>query len=87
VPGVLRLAVQSPEGQTLASGCLDPGYPVPRKIRQAQLVLPPGTNWKGLKLRAELEVKGVRYRVPWACRQKLSPDGSLTLRPMRGLDG
>jgi len=87
VPGVLRLTVESPQGQTLASGCLDPGYPVPRKVRQAQLVLPQDTNWKGLKLRAELEVKGVRYPVPWACRQKLNSDGSLALRPMRGLDG
>jgi hypothetical protein len=43
------------------------------------LMLPPGTDWKGLKLKAELEVKGVRYPMKWACHQKTNPDGSLTL--------
>lgn len=81
VPGVLRVTVESEDGKRLQSGCLDAGYPLPGKIRQAQIVLPKGTNWKGLKLRAELEVKGMRYRVRWACHQKLNDDGSLTLRP------
>jgi hypothetical protein len=43
------------------------------------LMLPPGTDWRGLKLKAELEVKGARYPVKWACQQKTNPDGSLTL--------
>jgi hypothetical protein len=43
-------------------------------------VLPKGTKWEGLKLKAELEVKGVRHPVRFACRQKTEPDGSLTLR-------
>jgi len=60
---------------------LDAGYPVPGRIRQAQLVLPQGTKWQGLKLKAEIEVKGMRYPVRWACHQKLNEDGSLTLRP------
>jgi len=81
VPGVLRVTVESEEGKPLKSGCLDAGYPLPGKIRQAQFVLPKGTDWKGLKLRAEIEVKGVRYPVRWACHQKLNADGSLTLRP------
>jgi hypothetical protein len=81
VPGVLRVNLESAEGQLLKSGCLDAGYPVPGKIRQAQFVLPQGTKWQGLKLRAEIEVKGVRYAVRWACHQKLNDDGSLTLRP------
>jgi hypothetical protein len=81
VPGVLRVSILNPEGQTLKSGCLDPGYPVPGKIRQAQFVLPPGTKFQGLKLKAEIEVKGMRYPVRWACHQKLNDDGSLTLRP------
>lgn len=80
VPGVLRVTVQSPEGNVLRSGCLDPGYPLPGKIRQAQFVLPKGTRWQGLKLKAELEVKGVRHPVRWACHQKLNEDGTLTLR-------
>jgi hypothetical protein len=62
------------------SGCLDPGYPKPTGIRQAMLMLPSGTAWAGLKLKAELEVKGARYPVNWACHQKGNADGSLTLR-------
>lgn len=81
VPGVLRISVDDQAGNTLESGCLDPGYPLPGKIRQAQFVLPRGTKWQGLRLRAELEVKGMRYPVQWACHQKLNDDGSLTLRP------
>ena len=85
VPGVLRVGVTSEDGKVDVSGCLDPGYPLPGRIRQAQLALPKGTDWKGLKLRAELEVKGVRYPVRWACRQRLEDDGSLRLRPIRGV--
>jgi hypothetical protein len=81
VPGVLRITVESQDGKPLVSGCLDAGYPLPGKIRQAQFVLPEGTNWKGLHLKAEIEVKGMRYPVRWACHQELNEDGSLTLRP------
>jgi hypothetical protein len=49
---------------------------LPGRLRQAQFVLPQGTKFTGLKLRAEIEVKGVRYPVQWACRQS----GSLELR-------
>lgn len=83
VPGVLRVSVETPEGTVLKSGCLDPGYPLPGKIRQAQFVLPKDTKWQGLKLKAEIEVKGMRYPVRWACHQKLNDDGTLTLRPNR----
>jgi hypothetical protein len=38
-----------------------------------------------LRLKAEIEVKGQRYPVRWACCQKLNEDGSLTLRPTVGL--
>jgi hypothetical protein len=81
VPGVLRVTVENQDGKLLKSGCLDAGYPLPGKIRQAQFVLPNLVDWKGLKLRAEIEVKGMRYPVRWACHQKLNDDGSLTLRP------
>jgi hypothetical protein len=81
VPGVLRITVESEEGKVLKSGCLDAGYPVPGKLRQAQFVLPKGTKFEGLKLKAEIEVKGMSYLVRWACHQKLNEDGSLTLRP------
>ena len=81
VPGVLRVTVQDQDGQSLMSGCLDAGYPLPGKIRQAQFVLSKGTKWQALKLKAEIEVKGARYPVRWACHQKLNEDGTLTLRP------
>jgi hypothetical protein len=81
VPGVLRVTVENQEGKLLKSGCLDAGYPLPGKIRQAQFVLSNVTDWKGLKLKAEIEVKGMRYPVRWACHQQLNEDGSLTLRP------
>jgi hypothetical protein len=81
VPGVLRVTVETQDGKVLKSGCLDAGYPIPGKIRQAQFVLQNVSDWKGLKLRAEIEVKGMRYPVRWSCHQKLNEDGSLTLRP------
>jgi hypothetical protein len=81
VPGVLRVTVESEDGRALASGCLDAGYPFPGKIRQAQFILPAGVKWQGTKLKAEIEVKGMRYPVPWACHQVLNPDSTLTLRP------
>jgi hypothetical protein len=85
VPGVLRLTVFSEDGKVNVNGCVDPGYPKPVGIRQAMLLLPPGTDWKGLKLKAELEVKGVSYPVKWASHQSTNPDGSLTLkRNVRG---
>jgi hypothetical protein len=80
VPGVLRLAVEREDGTALAEGGLDAGYPVPGKIRQAQLVLPAGTKWEGLRLRASIQVKDMRLPMRWACREKLNEDGSLTLR-------
>ena len=80
VPGVLRLSVSSEDGKINASGCIDPGYPKPTGIHQAMVMLPAGARWEGLRLKAELEVKGVRYPVRWACRQKVNSDGSLTLR-------
>jgi hypothetical protein len=86
VPGVLRVTIASESGQTLCSGSLDAGYPLPGRVRQAQFPLPKGTAWKGLRLKAELEVKGQRYPIRWACQQKLNADGSLTLRPTTGLD-
>ena len=80
VPGALRVTVESEDGKPLKSGCLDAGYPLPGKVRQAQFVLPQGTKWQGLRLRGEIEVKSMRYPVRWACQQKLHDDGTLTLR-------
>ena len=40
-------------------------------------------DWKGLKLRAEIELKRVRHPVRWAFHQRLNEDGSLTPRTTR----
>jgi len=85
VPGVLRVNVTTDDGTVLAGGGLDPGYPLPGKIRQARFELPRGTDWKGLELKAEIEVKGVRHPVRWACHQALEENGSLRLRHTAGL--
>jgi len=44
--------VFSENGAVSSSGCVDAGYPKPTGIRQAMLMLPPGTNWQGLRLKA-----------------------------------
>ena len=82
VPGVLRLTLFTDDGKVNISGCLDAGYPKTRGVRQAMMTLPAGVGWNSgaLKLKAELEVKGVRHPVPFAVAQKLNPDGSLTIR-------
>jgi len=80
VPGVLRLTLKDEQGRTLASGCLDPGFPKPTGIRQAMLSWTGDRDWIGLRLIAELEVKGMRYPVRWACRQALNQNGALVLR-------
>ena len=85
VPGVLRVSVVSADGKVNVGGSLDAGYPLPGKVRQAKFALPKGTKWQGLRLKAEIEVKGQRYPVRWACHQKLNDDGSLTLRRTTGL--
>jgi hypothetical protein len=84
VPGVLRISVLSDDGKVNVGGGVDPGYPLPGKIRQARIPLPEGTNWEGLKLKAEIEVKGVLHPVRWACKQATNPDGTLTLRSNLG---
>jgi hypothetical protein len=86
VPGVLRISVVNQAGTEISSGELDAGYPLPGRIRQALFVLPKGTSWQGLRLKAEIEVKAQRYPVRWACHQKLNEDGSLTLRSTEGLN-
>jgi len=80
VPGALRITVKNSRGEILAGGSLDPGYPLPGKVRQAAFTLPVNTAREGLRISAEIEIKTRRYPVRWACRQELNEDGSLTLR-------
>jgi len=86
VPGVLRISVLDSTGRVLAAGGLDAGYPLPGKVRQAKFPLPRGTDWKGLRVKADIDVKDQRHPVRWACRQALNADGTLTLRPTSGID-
>lgn len=81
VPGALRIYLRNIEGTVNVGGSLDPGYPLAGKVRQVQIELPKNTNWIGLRLFAEIEVKNMRYPIRWACHQELNEDGSLTLRP------
>jgi hypothetical protein len=80
IPGALVLIVQDTDGAFELTGSLDPGYPLPGKVRQALFMLPKGVQWKSVQIRAEIEVKGVRRPLAWACSEQLEPDGSLRLR-------
>jgi hypothetical protein len=86
VPGILGVYAESLDGKVKVGGNLDPGEPRAGKIRQASLILPKGMDGQQVVLRAELEVKGVRRPVRWACRQQTNPDGSLTIRLKKGSD-
>jgi hypothetical protein len=85
VPGILRLTIFNDDGGVNVSGCLDPGYPKTRGVRQAMMILPKGMDWRGLRFKAEIEVKGELYPVSWACHQKTNADGSLVLKPTTGV--
>ena len=86
VPGVLGVYAETPDGKVKLGGNLDPGEPRAGKIRQASIILPKGMDGEQIILRAELEVKGVRRPVRWACRQPTNPDGSLTIRLKKASD-
>jgi hypothetical protein len=81
VPGVLRITVYSEDGRVKESGCLDAGYPKTKGVHQAMILLPKGVDWKGLCIRADLEVKEKTYPVEWSCDEIINADGSFTLNP------
>ena len=80
VPGALRISIRNNQGLILDEGSLDPGYPLPGKVRQAMFILPQGTKLEGLRMYAEIEVKGLRHKVNWACHQRTELDGALVVR-------
>jgi hypothetical protein len=86
VPGILGVYAETPDGKVKVGGNLDAGQPYAGKLRQASFILPKGLDGQQINLRAELEVKGVRRPVRWACREKTNPDGSLTIRLKKGSD-
>ena len=79
VPGVVRLTLLNGQNAPLAEACLEAGHPRPHQVQLAKLDLPAGLGWEGLRLKAELIVKGVSHSLRWACRDMLNSDGSLTL--------
>jgi hypothetical protein len=86
VPGVLGIYAETAEGRVKLGGNLDAGQPHPGRIRLASIILPKGMDGQQVVLRAELEVKGVRRPVRWACDEPTNPDGSLTIRLKKGSD-
>ena len=49
----------------------------------ASLLLPPGLAGQTVRLRAEIETRGVRRPVRWACAQPMDAHGALALRLKR----
>jgi hypothetical protein len=80
VPGVLRVRAETRDGRPLAGGGLDAGHPFAARLRLASFLLPPGLAGSEVRLRAELDVKGARRPVRWACAQPLEADGALVVR-------
>ncbi len=57
--------------------------PTAGRLRQASIILPKGNGWTTGRAALELEVKGVRRPVRWACHEQTNADGSLTIRIRR----
>jgi hypothetical protein len=79
VPGVLRLTLESQDGKFRMTGGLDAGQPFGGRIREASFIVPAGISPQPFKLRAEIEVRGVRHPVEWTCEQPTGADGSFAI--------
>jgi len=86
VPGILGIYAETADGRVKVGGNLDAGQPIAGKLRQASIILPKDMDGQQIVLRAEIEVKGVRRPVRWACHERTNPDGSLTIRLKKGSD-
>ena len=86
VPGALGVYAETRDGKVRVGGNLDAGQPHAGRVRQASFVLPNGLDGEEMRLRAEIEVKGVRRPVRWACQEALNSDGSLTVRLLKNDD-
>ncbi len=83
VPGVLRVIAETAAGKTLAGGAIDAGHPRGGGVRLAALRLPPGLAGETVRLRAEIEIRGVRRPVRWACAQPVDADNALPVKLKR----
>jgi hypothetical protein len=79
VPGVLRVFADAPDGAWRVGGALDAGQPFAGRLRQASFRLPRDLAGGTVHLRAEIETRGVRRPVRWACAQPVAADGSLAV--------
>jgi hypothetical protein len=86
VPGVLGIYAETVDGRVRLGGNLDAGQPYAGQFRQASIILPKGMDGQQIKLTAELDVKGQKRPVRWACDHPTNPDGSLTIRLKKGSD-
>jgi hypothetical protein len=86
VPGILGIYAESTDGRVKVGGNLDPGQPRAGRLRQCSLIFPKGMDGQPVTVRAELDVKGVRRPVRWACHEPTNPDGSLTIRTKNNSD-
>jgi len=80
VPGAVRLTLLDQNGHSVSESMLEAGHPTPHQVRLVSLGLPPDIGWEGMRLKAELILKGVDHPIRWACRESLNPDGTLTLK-------
>jgi hypothetical protein len=79
----LRVIVETEDGTVRAGGSLDAGHPHAGRLRQASLMLPAALEGATVRLRAELELKGVRRPVRWACAERLDATGALAVTLLR----
>ena len=79
VPGTLRVFAEGPDGGGRVGGSLDAGHPFAGRLRQASFRLPRDLAATRVRLRAEIETRGVRRPVRWACAQPLEADGALVV--------
>ena len=86
VPGILRVFAETADGAVRVGGGLDPGQPEGGRLRLASFRLPRALEGRSVRLRAEIETRGVRRPVRWACAQPVSADGALEVRLLAAED-
>jgi hypothetical protein len=79
LPGVLRLSLESMDSPFHVSGGLDAGRPYGGGVREASFLVPREIADRRFQLRAELETRGVRRPIQWACEQPLAADGAFPI--------
>ena len=80
VPGVLRVFAETRDGQPLRAAASTPATRSRAGCGSRRSCLPRGMGGSEVRLRAELEVKGGRRPVRWACAQPLDDGGAFVVR-------